>query len=392
MTGALWPSAAVAALFGVHPLRVESVAWIAERKDVLSGLCFALVLLAYERYVRRGGTARYLAVVTLLALGLMAKPILVTVPCVLLLLDFWPLGRDHLATTAGSWSWQPRRLVGLIVEKLPLLALSITSSVITYRAQLAFKAISGSETIPADTRVANALVSLVVYLQKTLWPTSLAVYYPYPTQARAWWTIAGALLFLSVATAAAAAVLRRRPFLAVGWLWYVGMLVPVLGFVQVGRQAMADRYTYLPHVGLFLVVAWGMPALVRPLGCGSRTLRAGAILAVSLFAATSVHQARKWRDGITLFKHTLSVTTGNWVIQNNLGVTLAEHGRHAEAIEHYREAIRLGPNLAQSHVNLALALVKLGRPAEAVAHFREALRIQPDLIERGIINLSVPER
>jgi len=417
MTGALGRSAFVAALFGVHPLHVESVAWVAERKDVLAGLLFALVLLAYERYARRPGPGRYLAVAVLLALGLAAKPMLVTLPFVLLLLDTWPLGRSPRAAVAGTAATPAISWRRLLAEKLPLLALCAGAAGLTLIAQRAGGALTALQPRALPIRLANALVSCAAYLGAALWPSGLAVYYPYPVSLPHPAVIAAALLTLAALSWAAWSGRRRRPCLATGWLWYLGMLVPVLGIVQVGGQARADRYTYLPLVGAFLMLAWWVPA-ASPLRRWTPRQRAiGAAAALLVLAGMSVAQVRRWRDSETLFRHTLAVTTDNWLIHNNLGAVLLAQDRLDEAaeqfrislllnpkpenhnnlgmvlfrsrqllpaIEQYRLSLRLRPDYASARHNLGLALAALGRTSEAVEHFREALRLSPGFFEAAL--------
>jgi hypothetical protein len=379
LTGALGASACAAALFGAHPLHVESVAWIAERKDVLSGACFALALLAYERYARRPGAGRMSAVAALLALGLAAKPMLVTLPCVLLLLDFWPLGRLRVGGAPGAVA--PGRL---LAEKLPLFALAAASSVVTVVAQRAEGAMALMGEVPAGARLANAAVSYATYVARTIWPHPLAVYYPYPLGGHPGWKIGAAALALAAITAAALAQRRRRPFLLVGWLWFAGMLVPVIGLVQVGQQAMADRYAYLPLAGLLVAGVWLARA---PAGAPARRRQAAAAVAVALVAAltaAAAAQTRLWRDSVTLFTHTLAHTKDNWVISNNLGVVLDGLGRRQEALACFQEALRVRPGYADAHNNLAIVFMKTGRPDEGIRHFREAVRLDPGLVDARV--------
>jgi len=406
MTGAVWRSAAVAALFALHPLHVESVAWVAERKDVLSTFFWMLTLLAYGWYVRRPSWQRYGAVGGLLALGLMAKPMLVTLPFVLLVLDWWPLGRyagasglrpPKRASAAQAGGRVPsgqappgqawwRRLGMLTAEKVPLLALAAASSVVTVIAQSRGGAVAPQEALPIGFRVANALVAYVAYLGKTFWPTGLAVFYPHPVRMPVW-EIIGAAVVLAAITLGVVRFRRRRYGLA-GWMWYVGTLVPVIGLVQVGSQAMADRYTYVPLVGVFVALVWGvadgaewaLARLGRPAWKrGVLTATAGAALAVC--GATTVLQVLHWRDTETLFRHTLQVTRDTDLAHNNIGVALAGLGRWDEAVAEYREALRLNPQYAEAHNNLGAALAGLGRWDEAVAECREALRIKPQYAE-----------
>jgi tetratricopeptide (TPR) repeat protein len=376
LSGDPWPSALVAALFALHPLHVESVAWVSERKDVLSTALGLLATAAWVGWTRHGGAARYAAAIALLALGLLAKSMLVTLPCVWLLLDHWPLRRRD-----RGW----RRLC---LEKLPAFALSAAVSTITFAVQQSGGAMRSAEQLaPGSGRLANALVSAVGYLRRTLWPEGLSVLVPHPgipglggeplTTAQ----VIGAAALLGVASALAAACARRRPYVAVGWLWYLGMLVPVIGLVQVGSQAMADRYTYLPLVGIFLIAAFGGADLARGAGRPRRTaLGAGALAAVLACAVVSHGQARVWRDSESLFEHALAVNPDNVTIRNNLGNLRLAEGRVEEAIEQYRRVVRSMPDYAVAHDNLGNALASLGRVDEAIHHYREALRARPDSV------------
>ena len=370
LTGAFGRSWAAAALFGLHPLRVESVAWVSERKDVLSGLFFMLVLLAYERYARRRGRGRYALVALLLALGLMAKPMLVTVPFVLLLLDLWPLGRAR-AGSGGGIAWGP-----LLLEKAPLLALVLASSVITFLAQRAGEAVVPLAVSPLPGRLATAVVAYALYLQKTIWPASLAVFYPRPAGIP-WWLATLAPAALALLSWAALRAARHRPWACSGWWWFAGMLVPVIGVVQVGEQALADRYTYLPGIGLALIAAWGAPDAVRRLGLRAAPARGAVALALLALAAASAAQAERWKSAETLLRHSLAVTERNWMVHVNLGVLLARQGRWDEAREHYLETLRLEAVPATVYNNLGSALDEQGRAAEALAMFREAIRADP---------------
>ena len=380
MTGQVGRSAVVAGLFGVHPLHVESVAWVAERKDVLSTLFWLLTLWGYVEYVRRPGWRRYVVVMGLFGLGLMAKPMLVTLPFVLLLLDVWPLGR--LAVAAGARSgetWIDRRAAwGLVVEKLPLFGLTVVSSVVTFAVQQHGGAVSRVELFPFGQRVANAMVAYVAYLGKMLWPTGLAVFYPYPHGLPLWQVVGSALVLLAV-TAVAIGLVRRAPYVAVGWCWYVGTLVPVIGLVQVGSQSMADRYTYVPLIGVFIVLAWGVPALVgswpqRRVVLG---LAAGAGLVASVVIAS--HQVQYWKNREALWTRAVEVTIDNWNAHDHLGLVRAAQGRVDEAIAHYRAALRIRPDYEGAHVNLGNLQAARGRMDDAIAHYGEALRIKPDL-------------
>jgi protein O-mannosyl-transferase len=356
-TRALVPSAFVAFLFALHPLHVESVAWVAERKDVLSAVFWFLALWAYVRYTERPSAARYLQTLAAFALGLMAKPMIVTLPFVLLLLDAWPLGRLR-----PSW---PR-----IREKLPFFALSAAVSLVTYEVQRAGGAVMTVSAIPLMLRIENALVSYVDYILKMLWPAGLAVFYPYPLSVPAW-QVAAAALTIAAITFLAVRAFSARPYLTVGWLWYLGTLLPVIGLVQVGTQARADRYMYVPAIGLAIMLAWSIASF------GNRAAMAMAA-ACAAWAALTWVQLGYWRNSETLFRHALAVTRDNAIAEHNLGSALLdEPGRLPEAIAHLRAALRINPGSAQAHTDLGSALAKAGRPGEAIAEFRAALAGAP---------------
>jgi hypothetical protein len=411
MTGSLWPSAFVAAVFAVHPLRVESVAWVSERKDLLSGLFFMLTLGAYLHYVRHPFSwSRYLLVIAMFALGLMAKPMLVTLPFVLLLLDYWPLGRFTSHWFPRS-AWEPagcdapcragrshaergnernggrqQCLPHLIAEKLPLLLLAAASCTVTSLAQR--PSIAVSEFLPLSSRVANALVSNVAYIGQSFYPVGLAAFYPHPEDGLPTWKIAGALLVLGGVSAAAWIGRRRFPYLLVGWLWYLGMLVPVIGLVQVGDQARADRYTYLPGIGLCIALAWGGAAVGQKFlsaerNAGYRRWAGGVASALVLAAlmACAWRQTSFWCDSETLWAHTVACTTHNATAQYNLGVTLAQRGDTAAAIRCFQATLAIQPRSADAENDLGVVLAMSGRLDEATPHFRAALRIRPDLTD-----------
>ena len=373
MTGQLWPSALAAAVFAVHPLRAESVAWVAERKDVLSGLLFMATLAAYVGYVRRPfALARYLAVALLYVLGLMAKPMLVTLPLVLLLLDGWPLGRLRGASGDGTW----RRA---ILEKIPLLVVAAGSSIATLLVQ--HEALMPSEQVALPWRIANALVSYATYLMQFFCPAGLAVMVPHPADSLPAWKIAGALVGLAAISAAVVAARRKCPWLLLGWLWYLVMLVPVIGLVQVGKQAMADRYTYLPQIGLSIILAWAGAAV-----CRWRPDRRGAfavVMALLLAAlmASAWRQTSYWQDSETLWTHALSCTSRNPVAHNNLGAAMKRQGRVDEAIAQYRKALEIRPDHVEALNNLGNALAGRGRVDEAIAQYQKALAIRTDHVE-----------
>jgi protein O-mannosyl-transferase len=354
VTGAAGRSAAAAGLFAVHPLHVESVAWVAERKDVLSALFWILAMGAYGRYARRPSTGGYLLVALAMVLGLMAKPMVVTLPFVLLLLDVWPL--ERLRPGLG---WR-RRLAWLGAEKLPLLGLSAAASLVTLRYQTT--SLVSLEALPWRLRVANAAVSYAAYLGKTLLPRNLAVFYPIPVEIPTWKAAAAALLIAGL-TALAAWRWRKEPWLLVGWLWFLGTLVPVIGLVQVGRQAMADRYTYIPSIGLFLAICWGLSALVA-----SRRWRAAlavsAVLALLTLSAATRAQVRHWADSVTLYRHALAVTQGNYVAHIGLARALASRRDWSGAAEQYRAALALRPHLRDARRGLEQALQEAARAEE----------------------------
>jgi tetratricopeptide (TPR) repeat protein len=385
MTGRFWASSFVAALFALHPLHVESVAWVAERKDVLSTFFWMLTLWAYLRYVERPGLTRYLLTILFFVLGLLSKPMLVTLPFVLLLLDYWPLGRFAFGR-GGVHSPNPKPSPGgnqglfplhLVLEKVPFFSLAAVSSVITFVAQQSAGAVQNLEWFPLEARIVNALVSYVTYMGKMVWPHPLAVYYPQPDM---WpmWQVAGAGLLLVCGSILVVRAARKYPYLLVGWLWYLGTLVPVIGLVQVGSQAMADRYTYVPLIGLFIMIAWGIGDILAGWRYGKATLAISASLSLSMFMVVTSLQIQKWHDNVRLFTHTLKVTTGNYLIHNNLGVALSDQGKTQEAIAHYTEALRINPNFASGHYNLGNVLAWQGKTQEAIVYYTEALRIKPD--------------
>jgi Flp pilus assembly protein TadD len=369
LTGALWRSAFVAALFAIHPLRVESVAWVAERKDLLAGFFWFASILAYAFYVRRPTWKRYALVAAGFTLGLMSKPVTVTLPFALLLLDYWPLGRFR---TSG--------FARLLREKIPLLALSAASSVVTYLGQKQMGAMGILEHVGLSTRVGNAIRSYAVYLGKTFWPHPLALPYPYDTHI-AWPALLGAAVLLAAVTALAVRERSRAPFLLVGWFWFVGVLVPMIGLVQVGAQSMADRFTYMPSVGLFIMLVWGGWRWLENRAFGRRTAIVLAGLSVPLLAAAAGYQAGFWHDSVTLFRHTVVVTSDNPVALHNLGFSLAAEGKLEEAVPYYRDSLRLEPRNARGYYNLGLALAGLGKAEEAAPCFAEAVRQAPGYAE-----------
>src|SRR5438105_434200 len=376
MTGALWRSAFVAAVFAIHPLRVESVAWIAERKDVLSGVFFMLTLLAYVHYVRAPSIWRYLFVAVVFAFGLMSKPMLVTLPFVLLLLDYWPLGRIRGQKSDVS---DHENLVMLVVEKIPLVGLSAVSSVVTFLAQRG--AVGWTEQLPVLARINNAVVTYAAYMWQMLWPVKLAVFYPHPESRLPLWEIILCLLLLIGITAAVVVLRKSRPYFITGWLWYLGMLVPVIGLVQVGWQGRADRYTYLPQIGLYIAITWGIADVTAAWRWQREILTAGTAIVVGLLSWRASVQASYWRDSETLFTHALAVTSNNDVAENNLGIVFLQKGNLDEAISLLQAAVDLRPENSPAHENLAKAVLQKGQVTDALVHYRRLLELQPDNIE-----------
>ena len=386
MTGALWRSAFVASVFAIHPLRVESVAWVTERKDVLSGLFFVLALGTYVSYVRhfggKGSRGRYLAVAFLFAMGLMSKPpSLVTLPFVLLLLDYWPLNRFGQPVSADAPA-EPIRgqdsfsvLKGLVIEKIPLFALSAASCAVTIltanRVPVGLRAIAA--------RLGNAIVSYTGYLGQTFYPANLAAFYPFPASGIPPSKVFLSLVPLASFTLGVFALRRSRPYLVVGWLWYLGMLTPVIGLIQVGEQARADRFTYLPQIGLLLLIAWGMGNLCAYPRHRRAVLAAGALMAVAALMACAHLQASRWKNSESLWSHTLACNSGNNIAHNNLGTALLQMGRVDEAVADYQKALEINPKLPLARYNLGVALLQNGRVHEVVGHFQAALEIEPDL-------------
>jgi tetratricopeptide (TPR) repeat protein len=387
MTGAMWRSAVVAALFSLHPLRVESVAWIAERKDVLSTCFWVATTWAYVHYTRRPGLKRYAAVIGLFALGLMAKPMIVTLPFALMLLDYWPL--DRLRARAGDLS---RRRSGmsvgaLVKEKIPLFVLAFLASLVTFSAQRSIGAVNTLEAIPLSLRLANALQSYVAYISDLLWPSRLAALYPYP-DAVSPVAVLMAIAVLTGITTFAIVLRRTQPYLAVGWLWYLGTLLPVIGLIQVGPQARADRFTYVPHIGLLLMLVWGVSELIRRVPKPQVILAPLATAVLVACTLLSMRQVGMWHDSVTLWERTLHLTRDNGVAHYNLGVALVTRGDTTKAIAHFQESVRLEPDFAYAHNRLALALDGRGEAAEVTKHLAEVTRIMPNNAE-SFANLGV---
>jgi len=392
MTGARWRSAFVAALFAVHPLHVESVAWVAERKDLLSGLFWMLTLLAYTGYVYRPTPTRYLLTIFCFILSILAKPMAVTLPFVLLLLDYWPLNRlaltqqvdgknplvdkKSLSPNSGRWF-----ATNVVIEKLPFFAFAVLASTVTFFVQYSSGAAKSLVQYPLTERITNALVSYVLYMGKMIWPHNLAVFYPHLGQSLTMWQAVLAGLLLLVVSAVLIRTGGRHPYLPVGWFWYVGTLVPVIGLIQAGEQGMADRYTYIPLIGLFIIISWGVPELAKHWRYRRIVLALTAAILLLALSVCAHLQIRYWKNDITLFTHALEVTKNNFVAHNNLGAALAHQGKLEDAIPHFIAALRISPSYERAHFNLGLARDKQGKIDEAIVHFSQALEIKPDYPE-----------
>jgi tetratricopeptide (TPR) repeat protein len=381
MTGALWPSAFVAALFALHPAHVESVAWASERKDVLSSLFLMLTIAFYVRYVRRPGFAAYLATIIAFAVGLMSKQMLVTLPFVLLLLDYWPLGRlafkkghpQDLDQTVAVVS--ARRC---ILEKLPLIILSVIAAATVCLVQQRTIVWRSFKAYPLLYRIENAMAAYVIYVGKMVWPGRLAIFYPHLGEDLQTWQSLGAALLLVFITVVVLRKARRCPHLVVGWLWYLGTLVPVIGLIQVGAQSMADRYTYIPYIGIFIMVAWEAAEVMKSWRWRKVALGVSAGLVLGALTACTWLQLGHWRNNIALYRHAVAVTSNNWWAYNHLGHAFLEKQQPAEAAEHFTEALRIAPGFPDAHSNLALALFQQGKVEGAIRHWNRTLKIVPD--------------
>ncbi len=425
LTGALWKSGIVAALFALHPLHVESVAWIAERKDVLSGVFWMLSLFLYARYVESPGWGRYSLVLLSFILGVMAKPMVVTLPVIMLLLDVWPCNR----LSEGNW----RRNWKLVFwEKIPFLIIGVAVGLVTMMAEQQVGALKSFEEFPFFARLTNAIVAYGFYLYKMALPFNLSVHYPHPG---AWplGPVALSLAVLGVISCFSIKQLKSAPYLLVGWLWYLISLLPVIGLIQIGGHAFADRYTYIPLIGVFIALVWWVGGLTEQrklrqfLGSDRLQLLAAmsGLAAIVFFALISVVQVGRWQNAETLFRQAVMVTENNYLAHNNLGAALSRQGRHGEAIPQFERALQirpdyqealfnmgealagegrygealpfygrvlaLQPRFAEGHNNIAIAYAKTGNINQAIAHFREAIRIRPDYGE-AIKNLKIAEK
>lgn len=383
MTGALGRSTFVAALFALHPLHVETAAWITERSGLLGAFFGIVALAAYGGYARRPTPLRATAVALAFAAGMLSKASLATLPLVFLVLDFWPLGRWQAAAKGPGGGAPPalRAAARLAVEKLPLLAIAAAVAAVALAAQLRAGAVTDAAVAPPGTRLATAVVAALGYLAKTFWPVGLAVFYPPPLRPWPPGVAAGGLLAILAVTVAGGWFWRRAPFFIAGWLWYLVALLPVIGLIRTGSHVMADRYTYLPLTGILVAVAWGVPVCARRLPDARRMLPVVAAVAVALAAALTVVQLRAWRDNAALWGHAAAVTSDNFMANYQLGWLAARDGRHAEAIARFKETVRCEPRMKEAQYGLGVTLALAGRPAEAEAHYRAALAHDPRYAE-----------
>jgi tetratricopeptide (TPR) repeat protein len=376
-TGKPWQSGFAAALFALHPLHVESVAWIAQRKDVLSTSFWLLTQWRYAHFVEKPSRSRYGWVLIFFILGLMSKPMLITLPFTLLLLDYWPFCRFQYEGSLRSFL---RALWPYIYEKLPFFGMAAVAAIATYMAQKYGGGLDSLNPYPLSDRIANALISYGVYIWKMIWPQNLAFFYPFPSKLPIWQLIA-ATIILGVITALALKSLKDRPYVIVGWLWYLGTLAPVIGLIKIGDFSMADRYTYVPLIGLFIILAWGLPDLLRKWRHKTVALSLSAIFVTGAFAALTWSQTRYWSNSSTLYTHALRVTRDNFLAHYALGNILAAEGKMNEAIAHFAEAVRSRSDKATLRNMLGRALASQGKFDEALPHLTTALQIKPDFAE-----------
>ena len=375
----IWPSAFAAALFALHPLRVESVAWAAERKDVLSMFFGLATIYAYACYADSSRLSKYFLCLVLFALSLMSKPMLVSLPFVLLLLDYWPLGRwtKEISEPIKSRS----SVIGILLwEKAPFVFLAISSSIVTLWAQNKGLSVASADILPIPERIANAIISYVSYLGKTFWPVDLAVFYPYDFYLPLWQILISSLILI-VITVVVLYYIKKLPFLFVGWFWYLVTLIPVIGLVQVGKQAMADRYTYFPSIGIAVTLAWGIPLLFPRKDIRKKILFPIAIVTLSVLTVLTWQQCGYWKNSTTIWNHTLHVTKDNYLAHNNLGLTLFDEGKIEEAIYHYTEALLITPDYFEAYGNRGNAYAKIGQYQQAIDDYTKAIHLKPDRAE-----------
>lgn len=384
MSGYVWRSGFVAALFAIHPLHVESVAWVAERKDVLSGLFWMLACLAYVQYTERPRLARYVLLTLLYTLGLMAKPMLVTLPIALLMLDYWPLRRFERLAGEGKGSAYAWRV--LIREKTPLIVLTGAFSIVAFVLERTGGAVSSLQQVPMGVRLSNAAVSYVQYVIQMFWPTRLAAMYPHPRNTLPLWQVVAS--WAALGTLSLLIFIRRQlpKYILVGWAWFLVTMLPVIGLIPIGAHARADRFTYIPLIGLFIIIAWGLPDLLSTRHDGKRkdgstvkttVLSLAAVVSIGVLIVLSRVQAGYWKNGITLFEHALDVTSDNYVAENQIGSELHMRGDRTGAISHYQAALRINPRYVGAQANLATALLETGRVREAIPMYAELLKATP---------------
>ena len=392
MTGSIWRSCFVASLFAFHPINIESVAWASERKSVLSTFFWLLTTWTYINYVQKRNLARYSMVVLFFALGLMSKPMLVTLPFVFLLLDYWPLKRFEITNlkrifSGGTQSQieNKKKLLNLIFEKIPLLLLVVGSCIVTIFAQKSWGAVVSIDIVPLATRISNALVSYLEYLGKMVWPKGFSVFYPYPVDASYMWKGLASGFVITAISITILRLIKKAPYLFVGWFWYLGTLIPVIGLVQVGQQAMADRYAYVPLIGIFIIIAWGLPNLLPNYPCRKKLLSVLTGIFFSVLIILTSVQLQYWENSVKLFEHAIEVTEKKYPsfvgIYNNLGVVLNEQMKFEEARSHLKNAVKLQPAYSEAHNNLGNSLSGLSRFQEANISYREAIRLKSDYPE-----------
>ena len=378
MTGNLWQCAFIAALFAVHPVHVESVAWVSERKDLLFAFFWILTMWTYYGYTRKPGTWRYGTVLLFFVAGLMSKPMIITLPFVLLLLDYWPLGRFQSEADRPSGGAGPSKTAATIVlEKVPLILLSFAASVLTFTLQKAHGAVSSIDSAPIIQRILQVPVAYVKYMIKMVWPRDLTAVYPYSPDIPAW-QIAGSCLLLGLFSVLAIKQLKRHPYLTVGWLWFLGTLVPVIGLVKIGSHAMADRYTYMTFVGLYIMLAWGVPDLLNSLRKKKFVLASAAAALVVAFMLIARNQTTHWVDSVRLFSHAINLNPDNFLAQRNIGLALSYRGDLDRAVGHFKQALRINPTSARCYNDIGTVLMVKGRYAESIVYFEKALYYEPD--------------
>ena len=388
MTGAIWPSSFVAAMFAFHPLNVESVAWAAERKNVLSTLFWLITMWTYIHYAEKPTFKRYCFIFLFFTLGLMSKSMLVTLPFVLILLDYWPLRRFKFRQGRGNNEILEKNtakglgVFRLVLEKIPLFILAIGLSIVTYIAQKSFGNMNYTEHLTVFTRITNAMVSYLEYLGKMVWPEKLAMFYPHPgNNLPAWQGILCGMALVSI-TIISIRLIRKAPFVLVGWFWYLGTMLPVIGVVQVGGQAMADRYAYIPLIGIFIIVAWGVPELISKWRYKEKVLSVSTGIIIPTLMVITWGQVSHWKNSITVFKHTIRLTDKKYpalaIIHNNLGIALFAENKNEEAISHYKMAIKLKPTHTKAYYNLGIALFADRKNEEAIFHYKEAIKLNPN--------------